>query len=89
MGEGVILESATVRQERNAHDLLRDFADEVPGYLLSDRIRRTLEGCRLDSEDAGRNLVRRYEARINDDLIGEAEMPVVRAWTRECERLTR
>ncbi len=89
MGEGVIFESATVRQQRNEHDLLRDFADEVPGYLLNDRIRRTLDGCRLDPADARGNLVRCYEALIHDDLISEAEMPVVRAWTRECERLTR
>ncbi|MBV8168650.1 MAG: DUF288 domain-containing protein, partial [Alphaproteobacteria bacterium] len=29
----VLFRSPTVRQERNPHDLMRDFADEVPGYL--------------------------------------------------------
>ncbi|MEP6955655.1 MAG: STELLO glycosyltransferase family protein, partial [Chthoniobacterales bacterium] len=32
-GWSVLFHEATVRQDRNAHDLMRDFQDEVSGYL--------------------------------------------------------
>jgi hypothetical protein len=31
-GWHILFHGATVRQERNDHDLMRDFADEIPGY---------------------------------------------------------
>jgi hypothetical protein len=36
LGQGVVFHASTVYQERNAHRLLRDFEDEVPGYLLNE-----------------------------------------------------
>lgn len=88
-GEGVVFAPATVFQERNAHDLLRDFADEVPGYLLNDRIRRTLEGCRLDKDDLPRSLSLCYEALVQHELLPGAELPVVAAWCGALERAAR
>ena len=64
MEEGVVFHSATVFQERNEHDLLRDFADEVPGYLLNDRIRRELEDCNLDKQDLAGSLSKCYESLV-------------------------
>ena len=32
-GWSVLFREATVRQRRNPHDLMRDFRDEVPGYV--------------------------------------------------------
>ena len=46
-GWHILFHGATVRQERNDHDLMRDFADEIPGYLHNDRIRKTLEDLPL------------------------------------------
>ena len=42
----VLFHAPTVWQERNAHNLMRDFADEIPGYLHNRSIGDALE--RLD-----------------------------------------
>ena len=89
MGEGVVFHAATVYQERNEHDLLRDFADEVPGYLLNDKIRLALEKCHLDRQDVLRNLTLCYEALVQDELLPKEELPIVAAWCREFEKRTK
>ena len=43
----VLFHEPTVRQERNAHDLMRDFSDEVPGYVNNRRIGEILESLVL------------------------------------------
>ena len=47
-GWSVLFRAATVRQRRNPHDLLRDFRDEVPGYLANREICVALEALRLE-----------------------------------------
>jgi len=83
------LKAWTVWQERNEHNLMRDFADEIPGYLYNDRIRRTLEDLSLDSgvENIGSNLRRCYEALIAIETIGSAELPLLDAWLSDLDRL--
>src|SRR6185436_15069807 len=39
----ILFHNATVRQERNEHSLIRDFEDEIPGYLNNARICKMLE----------------------------------------------
>ena len=81
--------SSTVFQERNAHDLMRDFADEVPGYLHNERIRKTLEDLPLASGVAAipDGLVKAYHALIGLGVIGEAERPLLRAWLDDIAKL--
>lgn len=86
LGEGVVFHPATVYQERNEHNLLRDFEDEIPGYLLNDKIRKALEGASLD-RDVTRSLVRCYEVMVEAKLLPAEEMLILRAWVKELERL--
>lgn len=78
----VLFHAPTVRQARNAHDLMRDFADEVPGYLNNERIRRTLEDLPLARgiDAIADNLRRCYAALIKLELIGAAEVPLLDVW---------
>ena len=68
IGGAVVFHSSTVRQDRNEHSLLRDFEDEVPGYLLNNRIRLALEALSLDDKDMLRNVTRCYEALVKEKL---------------------
>jgi hypothetical protein len=85
-GEGVVFQSATVYQERNEHDLLRDFADEIPGYLLNDRIRCALEKCSIDKRDMLSSLSLCYERLVREDLMPKSELSIVAAWCAQLEK---
>jgi hypothetical protein len=78
----VLFHGATVIQERNPHDLLRDFADEIPGYLHNAAICRDLAG--LDILPGVKNIpagmIRCYEAFIDRGLIGADELPLLHSW---------
>jgi hypothetical protein len=81
-GWGVLFHETTVFQERNDHNLMRDFADEVPGYLHNRRIAETLADLRLTQGPAAipDNMLRCYEALIGLDVLKAAEMPLLEAW---------
>src|SRR5258706_5657027 len=80
LGQGVTFHAAEVVQERNAHDLLKDLAEEVPGYLKNEAIRRRLEGLTLRAGEGNvaENLVRCYEALVTDGVFAAEEVGRVR-----------
>jgi hypothetical protein len=57
-GWAILFHEPTMRQERNVHNLLRDFNDEIPGYLHNSEICEALESLSLESgvEKIGDNL---------------------------------
>lgn len=80
MNERLIFVAHTVYQQRNEHDLLRDFADEVPGYLNNLNIGNTLNELKLDADDLSRSLVLCYEAIVDKGWIGQDEILLVKRW---------
>jgi STELLO glycosyltransferases len=85
IGEGVVFRSATAYQERNEHNLLKDFEEEVPGYLHNDKIRIVLDALKLDGNDLTRSLTHCYEALISAEYIPASEMPILREWVAAFE----
>ena len=81
-GWGVLFKGPDVYQRRNEHNLMRDFADEVPGYLHNRMIGERLDALKLDAgqESLGENLIRCYEELIRLDLVGKEELSLVKAW---------
>jgi len=90
IGAGVAFHGPEVFQERNPHDLMRDFADEVPGYLQNDQIRKRLEAVSLvpGEGNVGANLLRCYEALIEAKFFPGEERELVQAWVKDVETLT-
>lgn len=72
----------TVFQDRNQHSLLRDFADEVPGYLNNARILDILSNLSLSSNPAstGANLWLCYDALVRADIVPAKELELVDLW---------
>ncbi len=68
---------------------MRDFADEVPGYLHNERIRRALEDTRLKGGTANLtgDLRRCYEALVTLQVVGKDELPLVDAWIADLDGL--
>jgi len=81
----ILFHNATVWQERNAHNLLKDFADEVPGYLNNAKICKDLEDLDLKSgkDNIAENLLRCYRMMTENKYIGIEELPLVEAWIHD------
>lgn len=78
----ILLTEPTVRQERNDHNLLRDFQDEVPGYLHNRRIGEILEELTISPgvDQIPDNLRTCYEALIRFGVINAEESQLLDAW---------
>jgi hypothetical protein len=80
-GHGILYHGPTVWQERNDHDLQRDFMDELPGYEHNGRIREELTGLDLKPADSMQVMLERcYEALIRNGWVGAAEERLLQAW---------
>jgi len=81
-GQQLSFHSATVRQVRNEHSLLRDFRDEIPGYLNNTKIMDVLTELPLSSNpaDAGANLRRCYERLVALGVVPEDELRLIDLW---------
>jgi hypothetical protein len=88
-GWSVLFHEASVWQERNEHDLMRDFRDELPGYLNNRRIIEELERLTLRPgvKENGENLLRCYEALIRMELVGAGELKLIEAWNQDLRQL--
>jgi len=85
-GWHVTFHDATILHERNDHDLLKDFNDEVAGYLNNGRIADELMKLDLKGgvDAIGENLFLCYAMLIDRGHIGRGEMELVRAWINDC-----
>lgn len=88
-GWTVSFHAPTAWQERNEHDLLRDFQEEIAGYLQNGKIGRVLDGIKLakGAENIPSNLLRCYEALTDAGIFGPGEIDLVSAWLRDLESL--
>ena len=78
----VLFHEPNGRQERNEHDLLRNFADEVPGYLHNSAICEQLSGLELamGEDRIGDNVRTCYQKLIEMKVIPARELDLVDAW---------
>jgi len=87
-GWGVLFHEPTVWQERNEHNLMRDFRDEVPGYLHNEAIREALARLTLapGADRLGEGLMACYEKLVEMSLVGREELPLLGAWLDDLAR---
>jgi len=91
MGGMLSFHAAEVVQRRNQHNLMRDFADEIPGYMRNDELIKTLEDLPLErgAEATSENLIRCYEALVRRDVFPAKELRLVRAWVKDLQGIRR
>jgi hypothetical protein len=77
----------TVYQERNEHDLLRDFRDEIPGYLNNSAIANALGSLELSgrTDDIRENLSTCYRLLSGMGLVGKGELDILGNWNSDLE----
>ncbi len=84
-GWSILFHEPTVWQDRNEHDLMRDFKDEIPGYLMNRDISDRLDKLELA---AGRNRIRDnlrrcYAALIEMGAVGAGELALLDLWLED------
>ena len=89
-GWGVCFHNATVYQERNEHNLLRDFEDEVVGYLRNEELVDRLMALELHGtkDRIGADLTTCYQALCEAGFFGNEEIELVKAWVHDCYSVT-
>jgi hypothetical protein len=88
-GWSLLFHKPTVYQLRNEHNILRDFKEEIPGYLNNNLLVQTLEKLELKTGEKNiyDNLLKCYEAIIELGLIEEKEMELLQAWCSDLHQL--
>jgi hypothetical protein len=79
----VVFHNATVFQERNEHNLMHDFRDEISGYTNNYEIVRRLKSLTLTKDDVFNNLIICYTELISMGVIDEKELPLLHAWVND------
>ena len=89
LGCGLAFHPPEVIQERNPHSLIRDFEQEIPGYLQNEHLARVLESTKLRSGDqeVGDNLRRCYERLIEEKIFPVDELRLVNAWLADIQKI--
>jgi hypothetical protein len=90
-GWSILFTGPTVRQLRNDYQLMRDFRDELPGYLNNRRIGELLESLNLRSgpDRIHDNLRICYEALVREAFLAREELAHLDAWLCDLSALQR
>ncbi len=87
-GWPILFHQSTVWQDRNTHNLLNDFRDEIPGYLNNSSIIQCLKELELKegTSNIPSNLVTCYQKLIDMKLIEIAEMDLLNCWIHDVSK---
>lgn len=88
--EKLLFVSPSVYQERNQHDLMKDFEDEIIGYRKNDKISKILndhllQNSNLDDLDFYRMT---WSILEKESLIEKQELELIDLWIEQTERLS-
>lgn len=85
----ILFHEPTVYQERNEHDLIADFEDEMPGYIHNWNIVEKLKSLDIKSgiESFPENLITCYSMLIEMGLIGKDEIGLLELWIKDVQGL--
>jgi hypothetical protein len=87
---GVLFSEPTVYQLRNEHDLMKDFNDEIPGYLNNEKIvdELIILNIKAGREYLGENLYICYEKLVSLKIVAEKELILLEGWLNDLKQLS-
>ena len=88
-GWSILFHGPNVWQKRNEHNLMRDFADEIPGYLNNRSMCDALDELQLrpGADFLAENLISCYGALVNRGWVGQEELLLLSAWLEDIRSL--
>lgn len=84
-GWSLLFHAATMWQDRNEHNIMKDFEDEIPGYCNNARIAEELGALNLSSGSNKQtdNLLLVYEKLVKMELVDKQEIALLNAWKND------
>jgi len=88
-GWSILFREATVKQDRNDHSLMRDFEDEISGYLGNRRLCEALAALPLKDgvEAIPDNMRACYAMLVEEKFVGAEELPLLEAWLSDLAKI--
>ena len=85
----ILFFGTTMRQDRNDHNLISDFRQEIPMYLMDQEIQNHLLKLKLKKgiNNYLDNLNICYESLIKKNIISDNEKLFLKAWTKDYEKI--
>jgi len=82
---GILYHAPTVYQRRNVHNLIKDFNDDIPGYLHNRKICEILQGLslRVGKNYISENLLICYEGLVSHSFFDNAELDLLNTWIED------
>ncbi|GAB2473641.1 hypothetical protein GCM10011375_25700 [Hymenobacter qilianensis] len=79
---------ATVLQERNPHDYVKDFESEIPCYLHPNRVIATVQAALDPAVSVADNLYNAYTALEKEGIVLPDELELLSLWLADVKSLT-
>ena len=77
---------ATVFQERNPHNYLKDFESEIPCYLHPVKVIKTVTDAVSPQHSVAENLLLAYRALQTEKIVETREIELLEAWIRDLQK---
>lgn len=86
---GIVFHEPEVVQERNEHDLMRDFADELTGYMRNREMAAILESLKLmkGADAISENLITCYHALVAAEFFPDKEVDLLGVWLADLDKV--
>jgi hypothetical protein len=84
----ILFHQSTVWQQRNDHNLMNDFRDEISGYSNNSLIYNRLKNLNLKSgaEYIAENMIACYTDLIDCGLVGKEEIDLLKRWISDVKK---
>lgn len=81
-GWSILFHEPTMWQERNDHNLMHDFRQEMDGYLRNTELGEVLDqvDCLPGVDELPRNLTKCYEKLVESSFVDPKELDLLQAW---------
>lgn len=78
---------ATVIQERNPHDYIKDFESEIPLYLNSEKIYNLAYNNSKKQDSIANNLLKIYTELHKEKIVSNEELKLLNAWIKDLKKI--
>ncbi len=87
IGGGLCFTAASAFQERNEHDLLKDFSDELDLYLKVDQLIAALNEFKSGKKVLSDRMIDMFVMLANAGFIKQGDVDLVCAWIKDLEKV--